>query len=312
MNLRIPDHPAARAALGLVALLVVGGTLVPQTLSTAVFAGMAPFAAVLGLASIGQHLVVQQRGFDLSVAGVISLSAVLATALAPGAIGTGGAVLLAILAGGLAGLANGLLVTRLGITPLVTTIGTNAVLLGLSLAVSGGVPSTAAPALTALVNATIGGFPLVALVLVVATASCALVLSRTTAGYRFVAVGVNPAAARALAIPVERYAIATYALASVFFACAGVVLAGFLVTPTVFSGGPYMLTTIAAVVVGGSPLNGDRGSVVATAIGALFLTYLDQLVLSLGFDASMQSVVQAVIILAGVGLPEIVKRMRMA
>jgi ribose/xylose/arabinose/galactoside ABC-type transport system permease subunit len=73
-----------------------------------------------------------------------------------------------------------------------------------------------------------------------------------------------------------------------------------------------MLTTIAAVVVGGSPLNGDRGSVVATAIGALFLTYLDQLVLSLGFDASMQSVVQAVIILAGVGLPEIVKRMRMA
>ncbi len=73
-----------------------------------------------------------------------------------------------------------------------------------------------------------------------------------------------------------------------------------------------MLTTIAAVVVGGSPLNGDKGSVLATVVGVVFLTYLDQLVLSLGFESSTQSIVQATIILAGVGLPVFAQRMQRA
>ena len=71
-----------------------------------------------------------------------------------------------------------------------------------------------------------------------------------------------------------------------------------------------MLTTVAAVIIGGSPLNGDRGSVVATGIGAIFLVFLDQLVVSLGFDYAIQSIVEAAIILIGVTAPEIVRHLR--
>lgn len=309
------SQPAVRATVGLIALLGVGALAAPQTLSASVLLGILPFIAILGLASIGQHLVIQQRGFDLSVAGVISISAVIVTALTPQ--GADGSVItlyivFALLAGLCAGLVNGLTVTFIGISPLVTTIGVNAILLGLTLYLSGGVPNTANDSLVRFASSHIAGVPTAFIVLLLLSALSTFILSRTALGRRYIAVGVNPKAAEALAVPVRRYQVGTYAIAGLFYAAAGVLLAGFLVSPTVFSGSPYMLTTIAAVVVGGSPLNGDRGSVLATVIGVFFLTYLDQLVLSLGFESSTQSIVQATIILAGVGLPVFAQRMQKA
>lgn len=309
------SQPSGRAALGLIALMGCGALVAPQTLSISVFVGIAPFIAVLALAALGQHLVIQQRGFDLSVAGSISLAAVLVTTL-PAADAGGGmttvAVIIALFAGAIAGAANGLIITFIGVSPLVTSIGVNAVLLGLTLYLSGGVPSTASHALIEFANSRIAGTPSVFIVSLILILLGAFVLKFLGIGRRFIAVGVNPSAASALAIPVKLYQVGTYILAGICFASAGVVLAGVMVTPTVFSGAPYMLTTIAAVVVGGSPLNGDRGSVLATFIGAVFLSYLDQLVISLGFEASMQNIVQAVIILAGVALPVLAHRIQRA
>lgn len=309
------SQPAARATVGLLALLGVGALSAPQTLSTSVFIGILPFIAILGLASIGQHLVIQQRGFDLSVAGVISLSAVIVTALIPNEADVSTItvyIAIALLAGLIAGLINGLIVTFIGISPLVTTIGVNAILLGLTLYFSGGVPNTANESLVKFANSHVAGIPTAFVLLILLTALCSFILVHTSLGRRYIAVGVNPSAAKALAVPVKRYQVLTYAIAGLFYATSGVLLAGFLVSPTVFSGSPYMLTTIAAVVVGGSPLNGDRGSVLATVIGVVFLTYLDQLVLSLGFETSTQSIIQAAIILAGVGLPVFAQRIQKA
>src|SRR6202021_1162171 len=88
-------------------------------------------------------------------------------------------------------------------------------------------------------------------------------------------------------IALKTYSIATYALAGFMYATAAIMLSGYLVSPTVLCGLPYLLGTIAAVVVGGNPLGGvTKGSVVATVIGAFFLTYLAQLVTALGFGTS--------------------------
>ena len=85
----------------------------------------------------------------------------------------------------------------------------------------------------------------------------------------------------------------------------------YMLSPTVFSGLPYLLATVAAVVVGGNPIGGGlRGSVAATIIGALFLTYLGQLVLAVGFETSAQYIVQAIIIIASVGVIEVGRRIR--
>ena len=196
-----------------------------------------------------------------------------------------------------------ILVNRLGITPLVTTIGTNALLLGLTYWYSNGVPVSAHPGLAAFANGRTLGIPNVALLALLVCALSILALDRSRVGRYFVAVGVSPAAARALAIPVDRYQILTYAVAGGFFAGAAILLSGVLSTPTLLSEAPYMLTTVAAFVVGGNPMNGDRASLTATLVGALFLTYLSQLVISLGFDESIQNIVQATIILLGVAVP---------
>lgn len=226
---------------------------------------------------------------------------------ADGSNSTVGMLLAAIVAtlafGALAGLVNGLFINRLGVTPLVTTIGTNAVLLGVTNWYSNGVPVSVSQHLTGLTNARTFGMPNPALMALAVFALAVFGLAKTKVGRSFIAVGVNPATARALAIPVNRYQIGTYMVAGMFFAAAAILLSGVLTTPTLLSGNSYMLTTVAAVVVGGNPLNGDKGSLPATLIGALFLTYLGQLVVSIGFAQSVQNITQAVIILLGVAGP---------
>ncbi|MGO4567042.1 ABC transporter permease [Rhizobium sp. 2YAF20] len=304
-------RPTVRAITALVVLVIVGGLLAPSTVTIGVWQAMLPFVAILGLAGLGQHLVIQQRGFDLSVAGVISLAAVIAT-MAPSNSSAGEIVLflvLALLAGLASGILAGFFVAVLGVAPVVTTIGVNALLLGVTVRLTGGVPGTAPLNLIAFSTDRVAGVPVIFLIFLLAVAVMAFMLNASVIGRRFVAVGTNPHAASMLAISVRGYQLLTYGISGIFFAMAGVLLAGYLTTPTVFSGNPYMLTTVAAFVVGGNALSGERSSVIATAIGVVFLTYLDQLLVSLGIPRSVQNIVQAMIVIAGVALPEFARRL---
>jgi ribose transport system permease protein len=310
VNIMKLQAPRALAALAL--LVLVGGIFAPGTVTAGVWIAMLPFVAILGFAALGQHLVIQQGGFDLSVAGVISLAAVIVT-LAPGDAGVGTILLYvayALGAGLVAGLVSGAAVAYLGIAPIVTTIGTNALLLGATLSLSGGVPKSAPQGLIDFATSRIAGLSSIFVLLIVVVAIIAIILNKSVVGRRFVAVGTNPATARGLAISVNRYRLLTYGVAGLLFAVAGILLAGYLNTPTIFSGNPYMLTTVAAFVIGGNALSGEKGSVVATAIGVFFLIYLDQLLVSLGFPQSVQNLIQAAIVFAGVAIPELFRRLR--
>jgi ribose/xylose/arabinose/galactoside ABC-type transport system permease subunit len=207
---------------------------------------------------------------------------------------------------------NGLLVARLRVPPLVTTIGMNSLMLGATMYASSGFAQQVPPPLNAFGLFRLAGVPSAVYVMLAFTAVGAFVVARTAIGRRFTATSVNPMAAITVGIPLERYRVATYMLAGFSYAAAGVLLASYVLSPTVFSGLPYLLATIAAVVVGGNSIGGgQRGSIVATAIGALFLTYLGQLVLSVGFGTSAQNIVQAVIIIASFAVPEMAARRRL-
>jgi ribose transport system permease protein len=302
------SRPIWKATAALVVLLVVAAMLEPRILAPDVIRAMLPFVAIGGLATIGQQLVIQQRGFDLSVAGTISLSAVIVTCLpawSPNQAGVLIGVAAALGAGALGGLANGVAVTIFQIPSLVVTIGTNAVLIGFAFSISGGIPAAASPSLVDFASRRIGGLSILLVATVLIALSVAALLSRTVIGQRYVAVGVNPATARTWALPILGYGLVTYVAAGVLYALAGIMLAGFLDVPTINAGAPYTLFTIAAVVIGGNPLGGDRCSVIASMVGVLFLCILEQLVISLGFDQSAQSIIQAAIVLAGVALPKL-------
>jgi ribose transport system permease protein len=317
LGLDLSELPLAAKALIATALLVlIGGIAAPSTVSTAAILSTLPYFAILAVAAIGQHLVIQQRGLDLSTAGIMSFCAVVVTKLPDGSTDAGVVIfwIVAALATGAAiGAITGLIVTYLQVPPLVTTIGINAILFGLTYFVSTGASVQSPPMM---VRFFVGSFlrvPVLVWVLLLVAGATIFVLTFTTIGRRFIAVSVNPPAAHAVGVALKAYSILTYTTAGLMYAIAALMLSGYLVSPTVLCGLPYLLGTIAAVVVGGNPLGGvTKGSVLATVVGAFFLTYLAQLVTALGFGSSAEDLADAIIVLGGVALPEITRRLRYA
>lgn len=301
-HLHLPRFSGIWVATAL--LFAVSPFLASGSVSHSALLSMLPFAAILAIAGIGQTLVIQQRGLDLSVPGMITLTTILITkvpdgdpSLMPKAIG------LILVACTVAGLVSGLAITVLAITPLVATLGVNAILQGVVFEITSG--SSTASATDGLARFTLSktlGIPNTVLIAIAAVLAVGWVIRATVIGRRFVAIGVSPAAARVAGIRVRTYEIATYVLASLSYGAAGILVAGFLGTPGIGAGNDYLLPTIAAVVLGGTSLAGGVGSVVATAMGALFLTQLQQVVLGLGAPSSVQYVIQGSIIAIGMVL----------
>lgn len=298
--LRDPSSPVWIAT---VALFVMSLIFVPSTMASASLLTMLPFASILAIAALGQTLVVQQRGLDFSLGPMVSLGAVIATKFPVSDDSrTVVAILIVVLAALVVGVVNGVVITKFGVTPLVATLAVGAIVNGAVQSYSGGFPTSAPENLATFAHAKALGIPTtvwvgVILVVVVATAS-----GFTVIGRRSTAVGANPATTRAAGLRVDLALIRTYAMAAVLSGIAGILLAGYLGTPNLSVGNEYLLSTVTAVVVGGTALSGGRARLVATAVAALFLTQLQQIITSLGYPASTQYLVEAVAITIAVGL----------
>jgi ribose transport system permease protein len=302
--------PRLRASRGLRTIVVatallflVSAVVQPESLSRSSFFGMLPFAAVLAIIAVGQTLVVQQGGIDLSVPGMISISVVIAThgpdgdssKLAP-------AVLLAYAVALVTGAATGLIVSRLRMPAIVTTLGTNALLYAGVLGISGGTPRNTSPALHTIAAARPLVVPNAVLFAIAATAVAGFVVKRSVSGRRFEAVGANASAAGTTGLNVTRHRFAAYVWASLLYCTAGVLLAGIVTAPSAFQGDPLLLPSVAAVVLGGTSLLGGKGSPVASALAALFLSQLDQFVLTIGVNAAVKNLVEAGALALGVAV----------
>jgi ribose transport system permease protein len=283
-----------------VLLFVISYLLVPGTMAGTTLATMIPFAAMLAIVGVGQTLVIQQRGIDLSVYQLIVFIGLLVSKFGYDNLFVG--VVVAVAAAAAIGFLNGFLVSVVSITPLVATLATSALLTALIRTVSGGFPAMTNTSLQAFSHADVGGVSIMVLVAIAVVVLASLMVRKTVVGRRFVAVGANAAAARVAGIPPLPYQIATYVAASVIFAITAILQAGFIGTAYVTAGTDYVLPSIAVVVIGGTPFTGGKGSVVATAIAALFVTQLSQLVLALGAATSMQLMVQAFAIVVATSL----------
>lgn len=286
-----------------IALFAVSLVAEPDSLSRSSLQGMLPFAAVLAIIALGQTLVVQQAGIDLSVAGTVSFSVILVTHFPNGDSGKLlPAIGLALAAGLVVGLVNGFVVSRLGMSAIVTTLGTNALLYAGVLAVSGGSPTSTTAALHTIAAGQFLGLSHSVYFAVVLTAVVGFLIKRSIAGRRFEAVGDNPTAAGLAGLRVRRHQLGAYVWASLLYTVAGILLGGIVTTPSAFQGDSQLLPSVAAVVLGGTSLLGGKGSPVASAIAALFLSQLDQFVLTIGVNPATSNIVQAVALAAGVAI----------
>ncbi len=292
--------------VAMVILVVLCLSFAPSSISAGALAGSLPFASVLAIVGLGQMLVVQQGGFDLSVAGGVSLSVVLVThypagddaQLLP-------AILIALACALVIGVINSLLVGYLRLNAIVATIGVNALIYGGVFAVSGGVPRITTSLLASIAGGNHFGignavvFALFALIVV------AVAMKKTTLGRRFEAVGASPPLAATIGLSVRRYQMMAYVSAQLLYCLAGILIAGLTTQPTAFQGDPLLLPSVAVVVLGGTSLLGGRGFPVSTVIAALFLNQLSQFAYAVGVPYSAQTIIQALALGFGIGIHSI-------
>ncbi|HEY0699039.1 MAG TPA: ABC transporter permease [Micromonospora sp.] len=306
-RVRLPRGPFTPVWVMTALLFAASPLIAPGSLSGSALNSMLPFAAILAIAALGQAFVISQGGIDLSVPGAMALAAVFVTKV-PELTGlpVPAAVALGLLAGAAGGLVTGVAVVRFGIAAFVVSLAMNAILIGVVLQVSRGFPGSAHPGLSDFAAGSVWLIPNLLLIAVVLVAVTQWLRRRSVPGRRFMAVGANPAAARLLGVRTTAYQVCAYVTAGVLYAAAGLLLAGYLRTPDILLGNTYQLSSIAAVVLGGSVLTGGVSSAVATGVAALFLTQLNQVVLAAGASTAIQLLVQAVVLAVAVvlrGLP---------
>ena len=284
-----------------VVLYVVGGLLRPELFSLQNVVVTATFASILAVASFGQTVAVIQAGIDLSVPNVIAFSA-LSYMTWSSQFGPVLALFMSLAMGLVVGFINGVVISKLGLTPIVTTIAMNGLLFGvmlLSLTLSEftDVP----PLLQSFTSQKFDLFGLsiawilpltIALMLVLQ-----FVLSYTGWGRGLYVLGSAPAAARLAGLAVDRARITGYMLSGLLGSFAGLVILGYYKQAEPFMGASFLLGSVAAVVVGGASVFGGRGSVIGTFFGALVLIQVNNLVFLLNLGTNFQNLIYGVIVL---------------
>jgi ribose transport system permease protein len=250
------------------------------------------------LVAVGQSIVVIVRGIDLSLGGVIDVSNSLAAVhmhSSPGSMVTWSAVVL--LFGTFSGAVNGVLVAYARLQPILVTLATLAILQGLAIKIlpqpGGSIPTGYSKALAN------PGAPW-SMFYVVAIAGLWLVVRRTAIGVRIFATGNDEYAARAHGIPVRRVKTIAYALAGMLAAASGLFLASTTTAGDPAAGDVYILTSIAAVVLGGVSFFGGRGSALGSIAGAFTLTILTNVLFFAGIDPLYQSFFQGLFLFTAV------------
>jgi ribose transport system permease protein len=258
---------------------------------------------VLGLAALGQHLVVLTGGIDLSVGSMASLAALLTAVLIDGyPIRTFPVIVGMLVLGAVIGAAHGVFVSRFHIAPFVVTLSTFYLLQGVAFMVS---TTPAGQVTTALTNVGLqrsGPIPWAFPILVLALLIVAAGLKSTVFGRHIFAVGGDEAAARSNGVPVSRTLVFAYASATALAALAGVVLAARATIGSPTAGQGLELSAITVVVIGGTSLLGGRGSLVGTMGGVTLLALIESSFTLLQLPATLTDLIRGVVILSAAAI----------
>ncbi|MCV7419223.1 ABC transporter permease [Mycobacterium yunnanensis] len=286
------------APIGLVVVFVVFFIATPNFLTVANLTDLLVSASILMVLAMGQQVVIAIAGIDLSVGSNLPwAAAVLGFAYTNGA-NLAVSMLLALLAGALVGLLNGLLVARLNMTDFIVTLGSLSVVSGATLLLTGGnTVAVSSPFLQGLALDGVGPVRWFWLVAIIAALLTAFLLFRTKTGTHLLATGGNVDAARGTGINVARMKLLAYVLSGLACGVAGILLVARTGGADPSLQTDLLLSSIAAVVLGGSSLFGGRASVLGSAVGAVLLTSLINGFTLIGISQNYQPVAVGAVVL---------------
>jgi ribose transport system permease protein len=263
-------------------------------------------ASIIGVVAIGAHYIILLGDIDLSLAANLSLSGVVMAALMiNNGVPTFGAAVIALLLGAAVGLVNGLIITRLRINAIITTLGMMSILEGLTFMLTQGKTIFGDPldSVKFLSSGTLlDRIPVPVVILFIAYTVAFVVLRRTTYGARVFAAGNNSKAAWLSGVNVDRIKVVTYILAGTLAAFGGVMQVARQGTATAGMGADFLFPILTAVVLGGASLTGGRGKIVNTLIAAIFLTTITNGMVLLNISIYTQRVVSGIILIVALSL----------
>ncbi|MBB3932135.1 ribose transport system permease protein [Kaistia hirudinis] len=289
-----------------IALIIVFSVLSPFFLSVRNMLSIGQNIAFVGLmAAAGTPLIIA-GGLDLSVAAIAGLTGVAISILQGAGLDIWVAVALSLVIAAGVGIVNGLFTTRLRLNPLIVTLGMMSIVSGLSLVLTGGLTRPMMfPTFNWVGQGRVGGIPIPLVIMAVTFVALWVVLTRTRFGRFVYASGGNAEAARLIGIPVDRTIIVLYVISALSGAVAGIILCAMLGAAAPTSAGQYLLTVIAAIILGGTSLNGGRGSVWGTLLAILILGTLNNGLTLLNVSSFWQDVTRGVVLMLAVSLDQI-------
>lgn len=257
-------------------------------------------AAVIGIVAAGQTLVILMGGIDLSVGAIITVTAILLPLISPDGDPTGlvGIAITLSIASGI-GLLNGVGVAYLRVPPIIMTLAMATFLQGMLVIIAGGsAVSVTNAAVMWLGQARPFEIPAGVFLWIGVSVVTLLIIHRFAIGARFLALGANPLAARLSGVSVTRNTILLFTLSGFFAGLAGILILGMNRQGYVGIGDPYLLTSIAAVVLGGTSILGGRGTYAGTIPGAILLVTTTALITVVNASPGLRSIMFGSLILA--------------
>ncbi len=275
--------------------------LSPVFLTTTNVLNVVRQSSIFGIMAIGMTFVILTGGIDLSVGSILAVAGAIAAGMIKGGAGILPVVLLALVIGIGCGLANGLLITVGRIAPFVVTLGMMSIGRSLTLIYTKGYPISGFSGSFRFIG---GGdilslpFPIIVFLLTVVVAW--LILTQTRLGRYTYAIGGNEETVKLSGINADFYKTIVYVISGITAAMSALILTSRLNSAEPVAGSGYELDVIAAVVIGGTSLNGGRGSVWGTLIGALLIGVINNGMNLLGISPYFQLLVKGLIIIGAV------------
>lgn len=298
-------------AFAIVIMVAVLAILAPSFLSADNVSNNARNMSFVGIAVLGEALVLIIGGIDLSVGSIWGVTAVASAALMGYGLSTPVAIAGGLSVAALFGLFNGLCITLLRMPPFVPTLATMSIARATALMITRGRSidefRPIGDSFFELGGGSILGVPTPFVLFAVLSVIMWVLLDRTIFGRRLYAIGGNETAARLSGIDVDRMKIAVYVLSALFAGLAGLVEVSYLSSAIANQGTGKELNVIAAAVIGGTNLMGGEGTILGVFFGAIILEILRNGLVLIGTDAYSQGIFVGLVIIIAVFIDQLRK-----
>jgi ribose transport system permease protein len=259
-------------------------------------------ASFVGIAAIGQNLVILLGGIDMSLPYMMTLGNLMIPFLNHLNVPFSTSVMIVLAIAVVVGAVNGMLSSWLKLHPLIITLGVGYIVNGILYLVTKGIPTGDTPKFLeslAALNGRLFGlhFPPVVFIWLILSVLVVWMLRGTRWGRQIYAVGANPKASELVLIKPVKVWTYTYVASAVLAATAGMLLSGFSGGGSFGIGDPYLFVTVGAVAIGGTSLLGGAGGYLGTLAGVLILTEINMILTGLNVEASEQKILYGIIVL---------------